>query len=171
MADGDPELEFDFTSILPQEEEPTMEELVTPTQKPGWKPFIGNLPSAVDGETLLVKERDKILIEYTQSPWRDTTVWIVAAIEPEGTQKGHLRLFDPNKNQYGATNYLQADEHGLVIKIPDPKQRWVPGEDESLVDRIKHHYRKPRIEEQPSVEDSQPKKRRVGRPPGSKNQD
>lgn len=169
---------FDFSTILPKETT-SLDELLTVHQRVGWRPKIAHLPDAIVDGQLLLKEGDKVLIEYTDSPWRDTTLWVIAAIEPPGiVEQGHVRLWDPNKNQYGSTNYHTAAAQGLVLKVPDVKQRWVPGENETLMEKVRRErqerrglrQKEPRPVAQAPVDvDGNPIKKKRGRPKGSKN--
>lgn len=115
--------------------------------KPGWKPEIGHLPDAVQDGKFTPVVGDKIVIQYPQL-WRDTTLWVVSAIEPPGIDRpGHLRLWDPNTMSYGMTNYIDGPTSGQVIKVADQKQRWVPYEGEDLKTRMKRKARRPNFGE------------------------
>ena len=109
-----------------------------------WKPDISKLPDAVVDGKLVVPVGQHMIVQYPE-PWRETVNWriqfvydetlpteVVEAIVDDrhgpvkrtflcvkGTtcRPGHVRLFDPQKNQYGATNYLEAQSKGLVLKV------------------------------------------------------
>lgn len=109
-----------------------------------WKPDLSELPDAIVDGKFLLKHGQDLLIEYPE-PWRETVLWKVIFVYTEdlptevvpvemvvngelvvrktlyvrGTTviPGHVRLLDLHKNQHGATNYLTAKDHGLVLKI------------------------------------------------------
>jgi len=158
------------------------EEIVQGRCKPSWKPDIDHLQDAVDRTTgiLNVKVGDKILIQYP-AMWRDTTIYIVKSINPSHVNElGFVGLWDPNKMQFTCTNYITGPARGLVFKIPDNSRRWIPGEDDDLMTRVKRKYRRHNVSEKPVKEDKvvtpapvdengNPVKRKRGRPKGSKN--
>lgn len=119
-------------------------EKTSPPVKEVWKPNIKKLPDAViDGKFVLQPGQD-LVIQYPE-PWRETIVWRVQhvydsscpteTVECETIEKnevvkkkftcvegttvrlGHVRLFDTQKNQFGSTNYLEAQERGLILKV------------------------------------------------------
>lgn len=165
-----PELpKFNIEGLVDEEE--TLDEILSNRSRVGWKPDLGRLDAAVVDGQLLVPVGGKILIEYTDTPWRDTTIFVVIAIDPgEQTPKGYVRLWDPNKFQYAATNYLTGQDQGLTFKIPDKSRRWVPGEDESLLDQVsRRKTRATEAVEKPVDSDGNPIVKKRGRPKGSKN--
>lgn len=171
------------TSVsLAKAAEPTLSELLTRRSHPGWKPKIKHLAPAVVAKHFIPKVGERLLIEYTNDPWKDTVCWVVKEVydtydKLEGTTcaLGHVRLYDPYGTQYGSTNYLDAASRGLTLKIPDASRKWTQGEEHTLMELAKQHRRKKRGQPEPEekktpadilVED-QPKKR--GRPKGVKN--
>ena len=112
-----------------------------------WKPDISKLPDAVVDGKLLVPVGGEMVIQYPE-PWRETVLWKIVHVYPvdspletvecevmeknevvkrkftcvKGTtvRPGHVRLIDMVKGQYGATNFLEAASHGLVLKV------WIP---------------------------------------------
>lgn len=109
-----------------------------------WKPDISKLPDAVVDGKFVLKAGQDLVIQYPQ-PWRETILWKVVKFYDEtlpteemeivrsekgetiverylcikGTtvRPGHVRLLDLQKGQYGATNYMTAAHHSLVLKV------------------------------------------------------
>jgi hypothetical protein len=161
------EPKFDLEALVPKET--SFEEILNPNAHVGWKPDVSNLQDAVIDGKLVVERGGKLLIEYFDTPWRDTTVWVIVAIEPKDTitSPGYVRLWDPNKMHYGSTNYLTGQRDGLVFKVPDKSRRWVPNEDDSIEDQLKRRRHKAK-EETPSTTSVVPSGKKLGRPKGSK---
>jgi len=104
------------------------------------KPDITKLPDAVVGGKFVLQPGQDLVVQYAE-PWRETVLWRVVMVYDEtaptevaqietkdGIEKkvcvqgttcspGHVRLFDLQKNHYGATNYLDAAKHGIVLKV------------------------------------------------------
>ena len=176
VAEVSVEKDLEYDANASDSEEETLQEILESKARVGWKPDLSHLEDAVVNGTLMVGVGEKLLIEYTHLPWRDTTIWIVNAIEPGGgSPPGHVRLWDPSKMYYGATNYINGEQHGLVFKIPDKSRRWIPGEEEGLSDQVKRRRlrgAKEFIKETKPVEigpDGKPVAKKRGRPKGSKN--
>ncbi len=160
----------EFKPIEMKEEE--LQDILEPKKKDCWKPDISHLDNAVVDGVLMVPIGGKLLIEYTNCPWRDTTVWIIEEINPiEGhLAYGHVRLWDPNKWQFGCTNYLNGQQKGLTFKIPDKSRRWVPGDNQPILSKHKMREQLELIEGEvkPTIDsDGNPLKRKRGRPKGS----
>lgn len=125
----------------------SLSEILTRVQKKGWKPKISHLSDAiVDGKFTLTKGA-RVIIEYTKDPYRDTSCWVVVAVfdeVPPGStiSPGHVRLYDPEKTNFGCTNYKDVEKYGLIMKIPDGSRRWIQGEEETLMQLAKRRKRK-----------------------------
>lgn len=166
----------------------SLTEAIGKEHKKGWKPDVSNLQNAIIDGKFVIPSGAKVVIEYTHEPSRDTTLWTVVKVfdtVPEGTyvQEGYIRLFDPEKGQYGTTNYKEADQHGLVMKVPDGSKRWLHGSQETLMEIVKRKKkRKKLVNEESETKQKTPmsgivikeeitgtEKKRRGRPKGSKN--
>ena len=186
------EPKFVISHLVGTDEESPMSlsDVLSRIPRKGWKPNISKLaPAIVDGQ-FVVPEGERVIIEYTQEPSRDTTMWVVVKIFETvpgdlTVSPGHIRLYDPERTQYGCTNYKDAQKYGLIMKIPDKSKRWTPGEDENLMVLAKRHKRKkkfvreeaeeastkPLVAPKPAqpVPPAEPGKKKRGRPKGSKN--
>lgn len=170
-----------------EETSTSLSDILTRVPKKGWKPDISRLSDAVVDGKFIIPEGERMIIEYTQEPARDTTMWIVKKVFDEvpdemTIQQGHIRLWDPEKTQYGATNYKDAQKYGLIMKVPDKSKRWTPGVSETLMDianKKRRRKKKQLVRDEaepapvkpiiPSSPAGEPEKKKRGRPKGSKN--
>ena len=169
-------IDFNIEVLLP--EEPTLQEILNVSTRNSWRPDISDLPDAVVNGEFMVPVGGKLLIEYTDQPARDTVCWIVLAIFPHFQEEltvdpGHVRLYAHSKMYHGCTNYKTAALQGLLLKIPDKKRKWIPGEEETLMER--KGKRRRRFVQEEEIEKSnnlliegKPVKKKRGRPKGSK---
>ncbi len=169
------EPEFDMAKIVPKDE--TLEDILVSRMREGWKPDLSELEDAIVNGEFILKKGDKLLIEYGNVSWRDTTLWTVADVEPAGnTPAGYIRLWDPNRMYFGSTNFLTGPAQGLIFKVPTKNRRWTPGEEESMQDARKRRRMKSGREDDVVAAkpitldaDGNPVAKKRGRPKGSKN--
>lgn len=177
----DDEVKFDISQLETSPPE-SLNDILTRSVRRTWRPKVAHLQDAVVDGKLIVPVGGKVLIQYPKDASRDTTCWIVAAVfeaVPEGytVSPGYVRLYDPVRTHYGATNYLEAEALGLVLKVPDKSRKWFAGEEENLMMLAKKRRRKKFAKEEEEettptpvpVPVAEPGKKKRGRPKGSKN--
>lgn len=192
LPSSEPKFEISHLVGVDEEAPMSLSDVLTRVPRKGWKPKIAHLDDAIVDGKFIVPEGDRVIIEYTQEPARDTTMWVVTKIFEESSwdltvSPGHIRLYDTERTQYGCTNYKDAEKYGLIMKIPDKSKRWTPGEDENLMQLAKRHKRKkkqfvkddssdsppPKPQKAPKpapvAPPAEPGKKKRGRPKGSKN--
>jgi len=130
------------TAILVEDEVPEGKIGIGP--KEVWKPDISSLPDAIINGKLIVPPGKQIVIQYPEV-WRETTIMQIVKVFDEtvptevveyqafegneivkktrvcikGTtcDVGYVSMWDMQKGQFAATDYLTAPGLGLVFKV------------------------------------------------------